>query len=373
MVKSISGVAAHTNLVYPVTKKGGVHITGVLKKARKPLKAAKALGSVFRGTVSLAGQFKKLDKSLTIVSHVTKGPDLVFGVLAVKDAVQDVQKILDPSKKPIEKEKASGAFLIHLDKIANTVATVCKIVRASVGVGAERVVQWIPIFNIISFAVSFISLGLSAHSAHQSRKLLQAFNSALDDCLRTTNQAEKAKALSKALEVIEAEGIEPLRKQLMLSKKAKDDLIKRVDSLRSHIHEVAIQKPYPLRQPAEITKEDEELVRTLAGRAKLQLGFKVLDIASNIGGIVGTGVLFAPAPGAQIAGISVLLATSTMSLVTFGTQYFFINKNPFDKESRSRTMRMLNFVSDAVQSIKERLKVYGLANLRLPQLATAPG
>jgi hypothetical protein len=335
----------------------------VLKKSRKPLRGVKALGSLFRTTLSISKQFQHLNRSLEIAAHVTKAPDLVFGLLAAKGAVEDVRAILDTSHKTggHNRTKATLNFILHVDTFVNTVATLCKIIRAAVGPTVEKAVQWIPIFNMISLAVSFVSLGLSSYSTHRARKLLDGFNGAMKECLEAEKQADKAMALAKALAIIEEEGIDPLRKQLMISKKARPEFIRRINDLRNHIY-----------SPLPITEDDEKFVRLLVGRARTQMNLAVTSLAGNIAGVAGGVILLTPVPIAgQLVGLSILAATGVLSLAVWGTRYFLINKDPFDEKSRNRAMRMLSSLSSAIRALKQRLLTFGLVRQRLPNVAPA--
>jgi hypothetical protein len=336
------------------------HSHRIGKKALKPLKGAKAVGGIFRNVASFVDVFKSLSKSVQGAMHVSKGPNIILGLVSIKHSIDDVRKILDRTKRPQERVKASLLFVTHIDSIVNTVGTICKILT-SVAKVSSRAIQWIPIFNMISFAVSFISLGLSAHSTHQGRKLASAFNASMRAYEAASTPDEKASALAQALSTIESEGIDPLRKQLMISKKGKVELIKRVDTLRSHICAYAV------------TEEDAKLVKMLRGRAKTQLAFQVADLSSVIGGIAGSALLLIPNPtgATQAAGFGILAATGLVSLCVWGGKYFFINKDPFDENSRNRAMTILNEVSSAIHSLKERLQAFavGKKGVRCPAVA----
>lgn len=179
----------------------------------------------------------------------------------------------------------------------------------------------------------------------------------MKECLTTTDQTKKAEALSKALDIIDREGIEPLRKRLIMSKEAGEELIRRVRQLRTHI------------QTKNIGAKDEELMHILVGRAKIQLSFKAAEVATTVAGVA-AGVFFvAPVPVVgQIIGLSVFAATGVVSLVSSGARYFLINKNPFDKESHSLAVQALNAVSEAIGAIKQRLATVGLGKQHLPQM-----
>ena len=246
-----------------------------------------------------------------------------------------------------------------MNSIVKNVASACLIIRSVVGQAAQRAIQWIPIFNLISFVISFLSLRLFVYSTHQARKLFEGFNEAMKEFLKAdklTDEVErnkaKAEALDKVLTIIDKEGIDPLRKQLMLSKKAREELDRRVQNLGKHI------------KAQRIGAKDEELMRILVGRAKTQLGFRVADLAASVAGVAAGVLIVAPVPVVgQIVGLSVFAATGAVSLVSFGARYFLINKNPFDTESHSRAVGMLNTISKTFEALKQRLSRIGKRGL----------
>lgn len=330
------------------------HAHRFARKTLKPMKGAKAVGGIFRQVVSITELFKTLSKSLQIAIHISKGPNIILGLVSTKHAVDDVRKIIDKSKGPKERMKASVIFITHLDSIVNTVATICKVL-SSVGTITKKAVQWVPIFNMISFAVGFISLGLSAHSAHKGRKLVNAFNDSMRAYQLASTPEEKAAALAKALETIETEGIQPLRKQLMISKKGGVELVKRIDALKSHI------------ASRSVTAKDLKLVQILAKRAKTQLRYKAADVATSVGAIAGGAFAFVPIPVvAQAVGASIFAATGVVSLISWGGKYFFINKDPFDEQSRNRAMQMLDETSNALRCLKQRLQTFAIGKRHVP-------
>ena len=125
-----------TSSVYPTSPVSGTpgapptmlgRIRRMAGKTIKPLKGAKSAGSIFRNVVSIAEHFRDLSKSLNIALHVSKGPNIILGLVSIKDAVKDVRKIIDKTQKSSERMRASLLFVTHLDSITNTAATVCKI------------------------------------------------------------------------------------------------------------------------------------------------------------------------------------------------------------------------------------------------------
>ena len=200
-----------------------------------------------------------------------------------------------------------------MNSIVKNVASACLIIRSVVGQAAQRAIQWIPIFNLISFVISFLSLRLFVYSTHQARKLFEGFNEAMKEFLKAdklTDEVERNKAKAEALD------------------------------------------------------KDEELMRILVGRAKTQLGFRVADLAASVAGVAAGVLIVAPVPVVgQRVGLSVFADTGAVSLVSFGARYFLINKNPIDTESHSRAVGMLNTISKTFEALKQRLSRIGKRGL----------
>ncbi len=338
----------------PMLVSRGKRLHRLMRKPLKPLKGAKELGGVFRQVAGIAGLFKTLSRSLQIAINVSKGPNIILGLVSAKYAVDDVRKIIDRGKRPADRFKASLQFITHLDSVVKTVATVCSILAAA-GTLTKKAIQWVPIFNMISFAVGFISLGLSAQSVHKGRKLVNAFNACMREFQNAVTSEAKTAALAKALDVIEKEGIQPLRKQLMISKKGGIELTKRVDALREHITAGCV------------VEADAKFVELLARRAKTQLRYKAADLSCTVSGMVGSSILLAPVPvAAQVTGAVILATTGLVSLVTWGGRYFFVNKDPFDERSKNRAMAILDELSKALNAVRQRLHTFALGRRALP-------
>ena len=129
---------------------------GVLKKTRKPLQGAKSLESLFRSTLSIAEKFQPLGKSLAMASRVTRGAGILLGGFALVDMVKDVRRALDTFSSRTSRGLSLFNLIVHLNSVVSSVAAACKVIRAAVGPSAEKVVQWVHVFDIVNFVVSFL-------------------------------------------------------------------------------------------------------------------------------------------------------------------------------------------------------------------------
>jgi len=185
----------------------------------------------------------------------------------------------------------------------------------------------------------------------------EALHIQLDRATSPTERAEIMIELFKRFEGpdLKKQRMNALHKKLMLSKKGAD--------LKNRIENVAnILKKTPVfgvegqsMTPDEARTHSEEILSTLKGRAALQLGFNVAELASRVAGAVGSGIsLFGP-PGVA-TGFIVMACSGAVALVCVGTKLLFINKNPFDPESRNRINSLLHKATLTFDKMIERLK-----------------
>jgi hypothetical protein len=326
----------------------------------KYLKPPSDLAKIFRNVTDCVGLFRNLSKSVKTAVQVTKGFNVISGMVATKDAVQDVRRVIDRTKKPSERIKSSFLFIGHLDSVTKGISTICGLLK-TFGAASAKVVQWIPIYQYISFAVGFIWLGLSAYSAHQARKLQRSLSVCVESFMHAQNDTEKMVSLEQMLDVVQRQGIEPLRRHLMMSKAGGVELTKRVDALKKHIgvsRGTAPDVSLTEQEKQLVTKaEQERFMKVLAGRAKMKLGFEVTEVASNVTKTVAGVLEIVPVPVvAQVIGISLIISTAVVSLVSWGGRRYFINKNPLDLTSKSRALQAVDSLSNAFASLRHRLQ-----------------
>jgi hypothetical protein len=252
-------------------------------------------------------------------------------------------------------------MVVHLDSVINAIGTTCKTIAAAVAT-AHPIAIWTPIYCFISFAIGFISLGLSAHSVYQARKLSRKLQGPIAQCLdpRASN-CSKIEGLKNVLDVIQQEGIVPLSRHLLLSKQGGKDLAKRIDALRHTIQA----------EQSTFTADNEKFIRILSGRVKLQLGMESSHLTiSAIGCVVG-GISLVTIPIAgEIVATAVCSTTGIVALVTWGIRTFFVNKNPFDDNSHCRAAAMVNVLATGVARLKQRLHILTLVKHAMPAIAT---
>jgi len=202
---------------------------------------------------------------------------------------------------------------------------------------------------------------LKRECAEDGDKLLIGLLKALQGPTRTTVLQEQLKGAEKSSDRAEIlisllkryEGpdvrkqtINALHKKLMLSQKRAD--------LKGRIERIAEglkmgQKTSP--------EEAEKLLSKLKSRVKLQLGFSAADLANRIAGTVGAGIVVF-APPAAVVGFIIMACSSTSALVLLGTRLLFINKNPFDPESRNRINSLVHKALELFDTLIERLKAF---------------
>lgn len=138
----------------------------------------------------------------------------------------------------------------------------------------------------------------------------------------------------------------------MISKKATLEGRKVVDRIKELAHA----------QLGEVEqKEAEKIVRSLTGRAKLQFGLKVADVANKVTTYIGKGfVAFAPI---LPVGYIIMASTGVISLAMIGGIFLCISKNPFDPsdpKSRSRAAQLVGMISNGISHLRDRLHAMSL-------------
>jgi hypothetical protein len=324
-----------------------------LKATRIAYKILEFFATVANNAASIVGQFYKLPRAARIGLDAAALPIGIAGFSGIKGAADDVKIVFDKSKGSVAKFEAVCQFLVHLESVVQAVASSLAFLR-TVGAVGLRVVKWIPIFNIVSYIVGFISLGLASFSVHKSRKLLAAFEVISGQFNKATSDEKRAELLEDAIKLIEKEGIEPLRQELRLSKEAGKSLQKRIDHLRA--------LSLPTQEKTQAIADMNEAFIILKGRMKVQLGFKCADLAAQVVGVVAGALMFTPlAP----VGFGIVIATSVCSLVTFAGQTYFINKNPFDPISQTKAEKLLDKIQKGLNCIKRAIHVSGVAKKHL--------
>jgi len=322
-------------------------ISKSLKRSKETLKVMGLVGKEFKAIVSLIGCFKKLSESLKGTGKAIAGvPPLMATPFVVYDAVNNALLVI---RKKSLKEKIRPAlnFITNINSLMKSVAFSLETLNKAKLVG-EKVVQWIPIFNIISFATGFISVGLSIESTARSSSLLKSIHIAAKDLEKATDDVNRARILQKLLQSLEDKGIEPLRKKLMISKKA--DLEKKISKLSAKLL---------TRQGEELARavaKSEKMMKILKKRAGAALGYNIADLSTKVVGTAGAAFSsFTPLPP---VGYILLAISTTSSLVIWSGKTFFVNKNPFDPVSRSKAGQLLDKASHAFDRMQQQLKTF---------------
>lgn len=199
--------------------------------------------------------------------------------------------------------------------------------------------------KVPSIVQKILSTGLSAEKVHASRLLVRDLTSACRLCHLASDPAAKSAALQNALNTIDQHGLKEIGTMTMLKKNGIKDLKKRVDSLREHL------------KTHTVTADDEELVKLLASRAKVQLSFEISQISSRCAGIVGGVLGFVTLPvSGQIVTAAILAACAVQELAVWGAKSLFINQNPFDPESKSPAKAAVEKISKSFQSLVAKIQ-----------------
>lgn len=355
-----------------------------LKKTEETLKLTSKIRSVTGSFVSLINEFQKISVGMSKGMKVGKGAiGIALTPFNVYYAVQDIQKII---MKPGIKDKARACFMLltRLDSVIDSIASTCGILYAFKVVG-QKTIDWIPIFNIVSFFVGFISIATAAEGVYDSGKLTYKLRNILkkledEDKDKKLSDCEKAQILGDFLKEVEEGGLTALRKKLMISKKAEfkgrrfEEAITNL-STKLLFHGPILENQEKAVEAARKESIDHatELLKKLAPRVKLELGLSSFDLANKVAATVGKGLTtFAPTPPTLIAGYAILATTGTLSLLMMGGKFLFISKNPFDPNSKNNAQLLVAKVAGGISHLRGRLSTLVLARgiFSSPSLAT---
>lgn len=158
---------------------------------------AKAKLRIFSKAISAShSAVKTVDEAVLLpVVDALKGAKgaakIISGPFSVGDALVDLKDIVT---KGSTKEKVWSFFnlLTNLDAITDSISSAFEIV-SKLRTVAQNLLDWIPIYNIVSFFVGFISIGMDAITAGKSGKLLFRFK-------KKISQLEELKRLEKFIQ-----------------------------------------------------------------------------------------------------------------------------------------------------------------------------
>jgi hypothetical protein len=328
------------------------HAKKAYTKTQTALKVAALFSSIARHAAEVAEIFKELPEAAKIGLGASKFPGIINGFLSIQKAAEDVwESIKEPGKaRFLKRFEASCKLLVHLDSVTRAVANSLKFLK-TVGAVGLRVVKWVPIFNIVSYIIGFISLGLASYSVHKSRKLLADFEIISRDFNAAKTDDAKALVLERAIDLVENEGIESLRKELRLSKASKRALLERMGTIR--MRRFASEEKSV--SDAQAIADMNEAFMILRDRLKVQLGYKCANLANQVVEAVGETLMLTPAAP---VGVGIVLATSVCSLVTFAGRSYFINKNPFDPQSESKAAHLLTNLKGGFEHVRQAIHVH---------------
>lgn len=318
-----------------------------LRRVRKELEKTAKVGKVVSSAGNVTELFTTLSKGVGIGLKTARVPVIFMAPFFIKDCLDDVIRVC--TKQTIqERVRAAFSFVVNSDSVTTSIAATCAQLKFMKLVG-EQAIRWIPIFNIVSFVVSFLSLGLAAESLVKSKKLYQILNDTERKLRTCTNDQERATVLIAPLREIEILGITDVRRKMLISKKT--NLESRIKSVVQRLESEAERRI--------AVEEGTKLVSTLKGRATTTLTYTVLNVAIKIITIIGTGLLFFP-PTAPV-GVIILAATATAALVHFIGKCYFIKKDPFTEDATCKAYELYERISSSLKSIRIRLEGFVVA------------
>jgi len=317
----------------------------VVKASKIGLDVTTRVAKTSVSLIKVVDAFRKVSKDILTATKGVKILSVLSTPFVVKNTFDEIFKL---SKAKDVKDKIRGVFklITHVDGITESVASACSLLEFFKCIPSEAC-EWIPIFNIVSYAVGFISLGLKSESVHHARKFKQGFDRITKKFAEAKSQDAQRAVLLSALEKFKTDGIEPLRKKLEVSKKA--NLAEKIDVLSARLFS-AVGK-----EKERAIKDSKQFIDKLRSRARLQLGLKVFELVKKIVTIVGITLFFVPCPPCAIIGAVLLGTTAVAGCVTMGGRFFFFNKNPFDPDSKTRARILLEKIAKGLEKLRRAL------------------
>ena len=179
--------------------------------------------------------------------------------------------------------------------------------------------------------------------------------------LRLARLHERQTKLQKLLATIG-----PVKGDLAISAHSVGD---ELNSLREKIPALDNQRPYLneyVKKKIDL-KKAKELLSILKKRVKLTLTLEIASMTTKICVIAGLIFLFFP-PMAPIGFILVGVSLAG-SLTIWGGRALFVNKDPFNPQSRTRARQFIRYLSKKIRGNKEKLQTHATA---LTQLQPSP-
>lgn len=373
-MQEVSPISAGKPVEVIGSKPGLVKPGKSVKKFVETVKVAGKIGSTSRMIVSAIDSIKKVSCNLVKISKLSKLTNILLSPLAILGIYEVGVKIVKEAetKQPtikakhlskaeqkeraaarkqniVERVKAVAKLVTHVDSVVDSVASACSLVylfKPAMG----KIVEWIPIYTIISFFVGLFSIYEAGESTVKGGKLvfdLKKVLAEVDDPKKSDQ--EKARILEAYLAKFQEKDIKPLFKKLAISGKAVTETGVRV---RDRIEFLVRNR---LRFQTKDVAETTEMLRVLKNRAEGQLAFDILDLANRIVSCVGKIFLVFVPPLAPV-GFIILATTGLVSLVMMGGRYLFATKNPFQTSSETRASHIIGCMSNAISHLRERLK-----------------
>lgn len=230
---------------------------------------------------------------------------------------KDVTKIVGPNT-PWGRAKKVCSLILRADATAYSVTSTLDVLE-KFRLISDQVLQYMPIVNIVSYSLGFLSLGLGVASLVSLSQLWDGLRK-LDRTLQEARgDDESVAAALQFLEALKKKKIPSLEKKLSLSKETKlSDLIDRLS-------EKIQQQEY---RP-EALDQVKNISTVLVSRSKVHRDLRIVDVAMKVFSIIGLSfLLFAPDPICKSLGFVIMSLASLVLLGISIWKFFFLNKNP---------------------------------------------
>ncbi len=314
------------------------------KKASSVISVYSKMLNVVRNSMSFLNNVAfEAPPSLMDGLKVAKAPLLLTVPCTVRNLAKNVTKIF-AEESSLKKRVMNGLkALPNIQILGGAAATVCEIAKVTKLVG-PHITSWIPVLGYLALVTNTIGLGLSIRSTVQTSLILKTICSGLKVTSANLTEKEKCEALVQALTQLEEKGIDKVAKKLSIGKEAK--LAERIKKLKEKLQTGDVGAVQETQDALAILKKRS--IRMIV-HTSVQ---SVTNIISIAGGIFSSFTPFPP------VGYGLAAVGAGLAFLTWGTDYFLVNSNPFDPESKCRAVQMIDTVRSHVETVKNAVQSY---------------
>jgi hypothetical protein len=272
----------------------------------------------------------------------------VGGILAIPLVISNV-KTLHESHDTETKSIAGLELVQNIHQIGSSGIQIADALNA-LGV-VTIAVDWIPFVNLASAAVGIIGIGLKGHAIRRLNELNQEISTL--NKFPLAEPEKKAEILKSKLDDL-LQKCDKMKRKLEVSGKGLEEQITKIQETVAY----RLNKKDFANLEHDAQKL-EELTIKLKKRIRQQVKLHALDIAIKVASVVGLVLLAVGSiffPPLIVVGVIILCVTAGASLGLWGGKMFFVNKDPFDPNSKTLAKRALDSFMKTLAKARGKLE-----------------